>query len=98
MSSATLHRAGLGDSADVVASEIDEHDVFGALLRIVAQLLLEARVVLGGAAASPRAGDRAHLDLGRRDADQDLGRAPHDRLGDSRWYMYGDGLITRSAR
>ena len=48
-----LHRADLGDAADVVAAEIEQHQVLGALLRIGEQFGRQRRVL---AAASCRAG------------------------------------------
>ena len=54
-----LDRAELGDAADVVAAEVHQHDVLGALLLAGAQLLLERAVLLGGrgrAAACRRSG------------------------------------------
>ena len=47
------------DAADVVAREVDEHHVLGALLRVLDELGLEPPVVLarrGRAAACPRSG------------------------------------------
>ena len=43
--------AGPADPLEVVAAEVDEHDVLGALLGVGEQLLGEAHVVLGGLAA-----------------------------------------------
>ena len=68
-----MHRARARDATQVVAREIDEHDVLGVLLRIGEQLVLERDVVLGRRAARPRAGDRPQA---RRAA-----REPHERLG-----------------
>ena len=53
-----LDGAGLGDAADVVAAEVEQHDVLGELLLVVAQLLGEPLVLEGVRAARPRAGDR----------------------------------------
>ena len=55
------HRSVRGDAADVVASEIDEHQMLGALLLVVHQLFGHARVVLGatGRAAASRRSDEA---------------------------------------
>ena len=37
-----LHRADLGDAADVVAAEIEQHQMLGALLRVGEQLVRRA--------------------------------------------------------
>ena len=46
-----VDRAGAADPLEVVAPEVDEHDVLGALLGVGEQLLGEADVVLGRLAA-----------------------------------------------
>ena len=54
-----VDRADFSDAADIVAPEVDQHDVLGALLRIGEEFLLEfAILVLGLAArgAFPRSG------------------------------------------
>ncbi|MNY18522.1 hypothetical protein D3C86_1519050 [compost metagenome] len=53
-----LDRARLADAAQVVAPEVDEHDVLGALLGIGHQVLAERLVAVGPPAA--RARDGAH--------------------------------------
>ncbi len=77
-----LDAAGARDAADVVAGEVDEHEVLGALLRVGQQLFLHAQVELGRGAARAGAGDRADRDLRplRRVlvAHQDLGRRADD--------------------
>ena len=50
------------DPADVVAAEIDQHDVFGALFGVGEQIGFELALFFGGGAAAARAGDRAQLD------------------------------------
>ena len=72
------HAAVLADAADVVAPEIDEHHVLGALLLVALQLVGEAQILLLGAAARPRAGDRMGLDVLPFDAHQHLGRRADD--------------------
>src|SRR5690606_41193077 len=57
-----LDRAGLGNAADVVAGQVDEHDVFGALLRVGQQLLFQAQIFFLGGAALARAGQGADGD------------------------------------
>ena len=53
------HAAVLADAAEVVAAEVDEHHVLGALLLVGEQVALEPLVLGGVGAARPRAGDRA---------------------------------------
>ena len=60
--SVTLTRADLGDAADIVAAEIEQHQMLGALLRIGEKLRLERLVLVRRRAAPPRAGDRADGD------------------------------------
>ena len=76
--------AELHDPADVVAGEVDEHHVLGALLRVLDELGRQAPVVLLGAAAAAGAGDRTadhaavehlHHRLGRRADERRLGMA-----------------------
>jgi hypothetical protein len=76
-----LDAAGAADAAQVVAAEVDEHDVLGALLGVGGELDGE-RVVLGrrGATAAG-AGDRARLDAAALGAHQALGAAGHQRDG-----------------
>ncbi len=73
------HRAVGADAAEVVAAEVDEHDVLGAFLLVALQLLAEAQVLLVRPAARPRAGDRMGLGLAALDADEHLGRRADDR-------------------
>ena len=76
-----LHGAGLGDAADVVARQVDQHHVLGALLRVVHQFLLDRLVRFGRGAARAGAGQRPDRDLlafGRLLlAHQDLRRGAH---------------------
>ncbi len=51
--------AGVGDAAEVVACEIDQHDVLGGFLRVGEELAFEERVVGIVCAARARAGDGA---------------------------------------
>ena len=68
-----LDGAGHADAAEVVAAEVDQHDVLGALLLVGAQVVDEAPV-LGGARAPPAgAGDRPRLDAVALDGDERLG-------------------------
>jgi hypothetical protein len=58
-----LDAAGLGDAADVVARQIDQHHVLGAFLRVGQQFFGVAPVLLGRGAARPGAGQRADGDV-----------------------------------
>jgi len=55
-----LHRPPLGDPAHVVPAEVDEHDVFGALLCVGQQPPFELRVFFGGRAPTSGPCDRAY--------------------------------------
>ena len=74
-----LHRAVRRHASEVVAPEVDEHHVFGALLLVALQLLGEPHVLFLGAAARARAGDRMRLHQLPFDAHQHLGRRADDR-------------------
>ena len=50
------------DAADVVSTEIDQHDVFGPFLRVGKQIGFELAFFFRRGAAPARAGDRAELD------------------------------------
>ena len=52
-----LDGAGVADAADVVASEVQEHYVFGALLFAVFEFLLVGGILARGGAAGAGAGD-----------------------------------------
>ena len=72
------HRPGPGHAADVVAAEVDEHDVLGALLQVAEQLLLEP-LVLGGIGSAPaRAGQGTGLDPPPFDLNELLRRRADD--------------------
>ena len=73
------HRSVLADAADVVAAEIDEHHVLGALLLVALQLFGEPHVLFVGAAARPRAGNRMRLDARSLHPDEHLRRRSDDR-------------------
>ena len=76
-----LHRTDLGDAADVVATEVDEHDVLGPLLRVGEQTLGEGPVLFRGGAARTRPGERAHRHRAVDEAHHDLRRAADERRG-----------------
>ena len=74
-----LDGADLGDAADIVAAEVEQHQVLGALLRIGQQLGLERLVLVRRRAARPRAGDRADGDRAVAHPHQDLRARADDR-------------------
>ena len=61
------------DAADIVAGQIDEHEVLGTFLRIVEQFLGVVVVLLGVGSAADGAGDGTDLDMAFVDADVDFG-------------------------
>ena len=54
--------ADLRDAADIVAAEIEQHQMLGALLRIGEQFCFQRLVLMRRFAARPRAGERADGD------------------------------------
>ena len=74
-----LHAAVGRDAADVIASQIDEHHVLGALLLVALQLLGEPHVLFLAAPPRPRAGNRMRFDATPFDAHQHLRRGADDR-------------------
>ncbi len=72
------HRADLRHAPDVVAAEIHQHHVLGALFRVRQQLLGERRVFVGRLAARARAGDRPQCDVAVLKPHQDFGRCADD--------------------
>ena len=69
--------AGPRDAADVVAAEVDQHHVLGALLQVAEQLSLQPRVFSRVRAAAARAGQRPGLDAPALDLHELLGRSAH---------------------
>ncbi len=96
-----LDGSRVADAAEVVAGEVDQHEVLGALLLVVPELLGE-RVILGAVAtALARARDR----LQRRDRPSRVSETCVS--GDAETIcsepksantMYGEGFTARSAR
>ena len=68
-----FHGAIRRHAPDVVASEIDEHDVLRALLLVALQLLGEANVFFFIPAARAGAGNRMRLDAAAFDTHEHLG-------------------------
>ena len=86
-------------ATEVVAPEVDEHQVLGALLLVGEQLLGERVVLLGRRPAPARAGDRVQQRPAVIDLDQRLGDEPTTSKPSKRnRYMYGLGLVRRSTR
>ena len=84
------HRPRSRDATDVVAPEVDEHDVLGDLLLVVQQFVLEFEVFRLVDAASSRTRDgsvtdqsvvHAHQHLGRRTDDLNLSRIEKVHVG-----------------
>ena len=71
-------RAVFGDAAEIVAAQIDEHDVLGALLGIGGQLGGEALVFFFVAAAGAGAGDGPVKSFAALNFEEHLGRAADD--------------------
>ena len=67
------------DAPDVVAGEVDEHHVLGALLRVLGELGGHAAVVGIGAAATAGPGDRPADDPAVEQLDHRLGRRADER-------------------
>lgn len=76
---AEFYAAVLSDSADVVAGEIDQHDVLGSLFRIGEELLFQPLVLFIGRSAFASAGEWANRDLAIFDADHDFRRTADER-------------------
>ena len=68
-----LHAAGFGHAADIVAAQVDEHQVLGDLLGVLQQVLLQRQIGLCSGAAWAGAGDGSHRNLAILDPDQNLG-------------------------
>src|SRR3954466_13631572 len=66
------YRSVLTDAADIVAPEIHEHDMLGALLLVPIELFGEPHVLVIVAAAPSRSGARWRRDAGPFDADEHL--------------------------
>ncbi len=73
------HGAEGRDAADVVAAQVHQHEVLGALLGIGEQLDGERRVALGRGAPRPGAGDGPDRHLAAVDPHQHFGRAADQR-------------------
>jgi hypothetical protein len=76
-----LDRPDLGDAPDIVAAEVEQHQVLGAFLRIGEQFFLQRLVFVRGRAAPAGAGNGADGDDTVARLDQDLGARSGDREG-----------------
>ena len=74
-----VHRPAGADAPKIVAAEVDQHQVLGALLRVGQQSLLQRQVGLARGAARQRAGDRPRLGHLAGDAHQHLRRRADQR-------------------
>ena len=72
------HRAGGAHPSQVVAAQVDEHDVFCALLRVGEQFGSQPGVVLGRGAAGAGAGERVQAGPPAGHGHVRLGRTAHD--------------------
>ena len=72
------HAADFDHTADVVAMQVDQHEMFGELLRVAEQLLFKRRVLFWCAAARPRASQRPRGDDAVFEPNQYLRRRPDD--------------------
>ena len=63
-----------GDAADIVAAQVDEHEMLGDFLGVGEQFRLHGAVLGLAAPAAPRTRDRSHRDAPLLGADEDLGR------------------------
>jgi hypothetical protein len=73
-----MHRAVLADAPQVVASQIDQHDMLGAFLLIGEQLLCQSLVFLLAVAARARARYRAGDGFAPLHRHQHLRRCPDE--------------------
>ncbi len=67
------HRARFADSSQIVALEIDEHDVLRALLRMRREFGHLREISAGIATSGPRAGNRAGVDPASVNTSQTFG-------------------------
>ena len=74
-----LHRPQRRHPPDVVAAEVEQHQMFGTLLRVGQQFRLQRLVFLIGRPAPPRARQRPDRHHAIAQPHQHLRRGPHDR-------------------
>ena len=94
------HRSVFADPAQIVAPEIHQHDVFGALFLVGCQFLRKALVFGVVRAARPSSRDRPVRRLRVPESSpafpETIRRS--SASGIFRKYMYGEGFTIRSAR
>ena len=73
------HGAVVGHTADIIACEIDEHDVLGAFLGVIQQFLSQRIVFSGGFAPPASAGDGADVDAAVHALHMNLRRTADER-------------------
>ena len=73
-----LHRARHADFREIVAQQIDDHDILGAILAALGQRQRLKRVENGIGEAAPRALDRPGLDAVALDFQKSFGRGRGD--------------------
>ena len=74
-----LHATRDTQASQVIAFQIDEHDMFRTLLGVLNKLLLDRRILLPRLHARSCAGDGTGFNLLALDADQTLRRGADDR-------------------
>ena len=93
------HGSGSGDAAQIVAAQVDEHHVLGALLGIALRAVGELGVLGRGGAARPGPGDRVSRHAVALDANEQLGAGADDgELRHPDEEQVGLGLMRRSER
>ena len=93
------HGARPRDAPEVVAAEVDEHHVLGALLRVALELLGEELVLGRRRATRAGAGDRVRRQRSPSTWSRSSGHAPTtSNAGTRTKNRYGLGLTRRSAR
>ncbi|MNN29505.1 hypothetical protein D3C81_1431130 [compost metagenome] len=86
-----LHRADLAGAPQVVAQQVDDHQVFRAILGAVQQLLGIAHVFCRVAGARAGALDRPGFHLALADADEALGRKAQQGAAVGQLLVAGEG-------
>ena len=71
-------RSVLADPSEIVAAQVDEHDVLGALFLVALQLLGKPEILLIVGASRTRASNRVRLSAPALDPDEHLRRRPDD--------------------
>src|SRR5690606_24914366 len=71
------YRAVFSHTTDVVAAQVDQHQVLGQFLGVAEQVLLQRQVGLFGGATRARAGDGAYRDQAILDPHQHFRRRAH---------------------